>query len=570
MRMVSVWMPLFPIERLKRERSGAWVPDDRPFALVGSGEHGLVLTAVNHAAMREGLCPDLGLADARAIAPHLLTASADPEADRSCLLALVRWAGRYSPCLNADGEDGLWLEITGIPHLFGGEHALLADMAIRLRRLGFRARLGLAETLGGAHALARFARSSSVIVSPGNIREALAPLPVEALRLEEDCIRLLKRLGLKRIGDLFDLPRASLERRFHSTEEAEAVLKRLDQALGQREEPRRPFLPPSEFAARLPFVEPLITHEGIVAALDRLALQLCEALAKAGRGARRLRLAIHRSDGSTALVEAGLSAPTRAPAHLLRLLQDKVGAIDADFGVDLMLLEATATEPLSLAQESFAKKETLERQEPLIDRLANRLTSEAVLRLFAKESHLPERAQETLSAFSGSRPWPRQSAQKPPRPPLIFAIPEPLEVIAEVPEGPPVRFTWRRVSRRVVKAEGPERIAPEWWLPLTRCDGVCNNTIPPLDGEGGGAEGQAGWGDSGSTAPPPVAFGDSLPTRGRDGASGVTPRFSTPTRTRDYYRIEDEGGHRYWVFRDGLYEDGIASPPAWYLHGVFG
>ncbi len=243
MRMVSIWMPLFPIERLKRERGGR-LPDDLPFALVGNGEHGLMLTAVNRAAMHEGISPGFRLADARAIIPKLLTAPADPEADHAFLIALARFAGRYSPCLNRDGEDGLWLEITGVPHLFGGEHALLADMAFRFRRFGFKARFGLADTLGGAHALARFARSSSAIVACGQIREGLASLPVEALRLEADTIRLLKRLGLKRIGDLYDLPRASLERRFHSAAETEAVLKRLDQALGRREEPRKPLLPP--------------------------------------------------------------------------------------------------------------------------------------------------------------------------------------------------------------------------------------------------------------------------------------------------------------------------------------
>jgi protein ImuB len=554
MRMVSVWMPLFPIERLKRESGGEWLPDDRPFALVGSGERGLVLTAVNPSAAREGLYTELGLADARAIAPHLITAPANPEADRRCLLALARWAGRYSPTVNIDGEDGLWLDITGVSHLFGGEGALLADMAVRLRRLGFQARLGLAESLGGAHALARFARSSPAIVPCDQIREALVPLPVEALRLEEETIRLLKRLGLKRIGDLYALPRASLEKRFHSAEEAEAVLKRLDQALGRHEEPRKPLIPPSEFAARLPFPEPLITHEGIVTALDRLAFELCAALAEAGHGARRLRLAVYRADGSSALVEAGLSAPTRAPSHLLRLLQDKVGGIDAGFGVDVMVLGATATEPLSLTQESFAKNDALERQEPLIDRLANRLSPEAVLRLFAKESHIPERAQETHSAFFDTQPWPKEAAQKPPRPPLLLATPEPLEVLAEVPEGPPARFTWRRVSRRVVKAEGPERIAPEWWLPLTG-SGVAGG-IPPPDGEGGEDLGSSPGGDpNGISHPHP----DPPPFRGR----GML-------RMRDYYRIEDEEGHRYWVFREGLYEDGAGVPPAWYLHGVFG
>ena len=546
MRMVSIWMPLFPIERLKRERGGR-LPDDLPFALVGNGEHGLMLTAVNRAAMREGISPGFRLADARAIAPKLLTAPADPEADRAFLIALARFAGRYSPCLNRDGEDGLWLEITGIPHLFGGEHALLADMAFRFRRLGFKARFGLADTLGGAHALARFARSSPAIVAGGQIREGLASLPIEALRLEADTIRLLKRLGLKRIGDLYDLPRASLERRFHSAAETEAVLRRLDQALGRRDEPRKPLLPPSDFAARMPFPEPLITHEGILAALDGLVRELSAALSVKGRGARRLQLFLYRADGSSVLVEAGLSAPTRAPAHLLRLLQDKIGAVDAGFGVDLMVLDAAVTEALSFAQESFAKKDGLERQEPLVDRLANRLRPDAVLRLFSKESHLPERAQGTLYAVASSQPWSRQALPLPPRPPLLLAIPEPLEVIAEIPEGPPIRFTWRRVGRRVIKAEGPERIAPEWWLPLM--NSAVANGIPALEEEGGEVKrslASPGEGES------------SIPSRGRE------------KRTRDYYRIEDEEGHRYWVFRDGLYDDGTGRAPAWYLHGIFG
>lgn len=165
----------------------------------------------------------------------------------------------------------------------------------------------------------------------------------------------MRRLGLKRISQLFDLPRASLERRFHSSEMAEAVLDRLDQALGRREEPRSPLFPSAEYAARLPFPEPTITHEGVAASLDHLACKLCETLAQARRGARRVMLAIYRTDGSFAVIESGLSAPVREPKHLSRILQDKVGTIDVGFGVDLMILAALSTEPLLPAQESFAK-----------------------------------------------------------------------------------------------------------------------------------------------------------------------------------------------------------------------
>ena len=289
----------------------------------------------------------LGLADARAICPALLTLPAAPSKDQDALLDLARWAScRYSPTLNADGNDGLWLDITGVPHLFGGEQAILADMGARLARAGFTARLALAETLGGAHALARYARNASIVVPHGEIEAALAPLPVEALRLEPEIVTLLKRLGLKRIGQLYALPRTSLERRFHAKETAEAVLCRLDQALGRRKEPRVPLLPSPDFVARLPFPEPLITHEGVLAGLDHLTSTLCAKLARAGRGCRRLALWVARADGSSTVIEAGLSAPSREPEHLLRLIEDKVEALDMGFGVDLMSLAALVTETL--------------------------------------------------------------------------------------------------------------------------------------------------------------------------------------------------------------------------------
>ncbi|MFZ0397819.1 MAG: DNA polymerase Y family protein, partial [Methyloceanibacter sp.] len=445
-RMVSVWLPALPIERLMLTRNGKPFPVDRPFALVGSEDRGLVLTALNAAAMRAGLIPGMGLADARAICPLLLTTPAEPEKDAECLLALARWSGRYSPSLNIDGDDGLWLDVSGVPHLFGGANALLDDMAKHFARFGFSARIALAGTLGGAHALARYGRVSSLIVLQGKIAEGLASLPVEALRLDGDITRLLKRLGLKRIGQLYDLPRTSLERRFHSREAAEAVLHRLDQALGRREEPRNPLLPAPDYAARLPFPEPLITHEGVVAGLDHLAEKLCQALTLARRGARRLQLAIYRADGTSAVIDTGLSAPCREPSHLARLFEDRVCAIDVGFGVDLMVLAALATEPLLPAQTAFAKSDDRGRQEPLIDRLASRLSGAAVRRLFSRESHIPERAQETRSALAGASPWSEPSSAKPPRPCLLFAEPEPVDVLAEIPEGPPARFTWRRVT----------------------------------------------------------------------------------------------------------------------------
>ncbi|HUW73351.1 MAG TPA: DNA polymerase Y family protein [Methyloceanibacter sp.] len=516
--MVSVWLPHLPIERLRREiaRTGTAPPADRPFALVGSDTHGLSLTAVNAPCLKDGIAPGMRLADARAICPHLLTAPAAPDKDADALLALARWSARYSPTLNVDGEDGLWLDITGIAHLFGGETALLADLAKRLARAGLSARLGAAETLGAAHALARFAPPSPYSAPEGTLRAALAPLPVDALRLERETARLLRRLGLKRLGQLYDLPRASLERRFHAKETAQAVLRRLDQALGTRQEKRTPLLPAPDFAARLSFAEPLITHDGVAAGLDRLADALCATLTRAGQGARRVTLWAARTDGSAAAIEAGLSAPSNNASHLVRLLKDRLEAIDMGFGVDLMTLAALLTEPLRAAQTSLTETGRAPGPDALIDALTNRLGKRTVRRLFPQASHIPELAQSTRSAFAGCPAW-TEAPEKPPRPPLLLATPEPLAVMAEIPEGPPARFTWRRVSRRVVKAEGPERIAPEWWRTLK----------PKINAK-------------------------------------------TKARPRDYYRIEDEDGCRYWVFREGLYQESDAEAPGWFLHGVFG
>jgi protein ImuB len=522
-RYVSVFLPHLPIERLKRERAErgeAPLPDDWPFALVGSEEHRLILTAVNERSLNEGLGEGLGLADARAICPHLLTAPAAPKKDADALFALARWASaRYSPTLNKDGDDGIWLDVTGVPRLFGGEETLLADMAARLARAGFTARLAIAETSGAVHALARYAPSSPTIVPQGKIADALHSFPIESLRIEPEIALLLRRLGLKRIGQLYDLPRASLERRFHSKDVAEAVLLRLDQALGLREEPRVPLRPAPDFVVRLPFPEPLVSHDGVAGALSHLAAELCLTLAHAGRGARRVALWVARADGSSTVIEAGLTAPSREPEHLIGLLKDKMETIDVGFGVDLMALATPATDRLEPAQTMLAESEGEAEPEALIDCLANRLSGRAVRWLVPKASHIPELAQAFRSAFAGPSFWLEQTSAKPPRPPLLFPRPEPIAVLAEIPEGPPARFTWRHVMRRVVKAEGPERIAPEWWRALK---------ASPLRKE------------------------------------------KERARPRDYYRIEDEDGHRYWIFRDGLYQESGLGVPSWYLHGVFG
>ena len=409
------------------------------------------------------------LADARAGLPALLSRPAELRRDRMALLRLARWCGRYGPNRHADGEDGLWIEVTGVAHLYGGEARLLEDLCAKLARFQLTARAALADTLGAAHALARFAPSTASIAPPGETEAQLARLPIEALRLEAQTVLLLRRLGLKRIGQLYALPRAALQRRFRSADAAEAVLCRLDQALGVRSEPRRPLAEPPALFVERPFADPLISPEGLAAETARLCAELCRSLDARNLGARRICLQLYRADGTVAEARAGLSFPCRSPEHLMALLQEKLPHLDAGFGIDALVLSALHVERRGAEQTALGPRlgpATAGDAARLVDRLANRLGADRVLRLEPRASHIPERAEALRPALNALRM--RHDADSLPRgrasrPPFLLSAPEPIDVIAEVPEGPPARFTWRRVERRVARAQGPERVAPEWW-----------------------------------------------------------------------------------------------------------
>ena len=558
MRIVSVWLPQWPIERLKREREANrfWQAlDEGPFVLVETGERGLIVSATNAAALAQGLAPGLGFADARARCPHLRSAAADAVADARGLIALARWCGRYSPALNVDGTDGLWIDTGGVAHLFGGEAAMLGDLRARLASLGLTARAAVADTFGAAWALARYGSNSPPPAAlkrghpphqkeGGNLAQVLAPLPVEALRLAPETALLLRRLGLKRIGQLYALTRGSLARRFTSREVAEAVLVRLDQALGLRSEPLAPLQTPPRYTARAAFPEPLISGEAFETELAKLAETLCAELARDLKGARSIAFAAYRADGSQATLKAGLSTPCRSPAHMLRLLREKTDALDLGFGVDVMTLAALAVERRGGEQAAFAERGAKPAPDLLIDRLSNRLGAGRVLWPERRASHIPERAQAWTPALAGEPAHADVLPVRAPRPPLLLERPEPIAVLAEIPEGPPARFTWRRVTRRVVRAQGPERIAPEWW----------RDRIPAS-------------GDTGGSSRPAAPRRGLPPHQGEGGEFVAALRTG---RTRDYYRIEDEAGGRYWVFREGLYGSGEDGAPGWYLHGMMG
>jgi protein ImuB len=549
-------------------------PRGLPFALVEKGPKGLRLSAVNAGARQFGLSAGQRLADARAAVPDLLTEAHEPEKDQGSLLGLARWMERYSPWVAPDGKDGLLLDSTGVSHLFGGEDQMLKDVQKRLETYGFSTRTAVAETIGAAWALARFSNTpSSGLWPPPPVRNAgegssqsafsrassrekvpdradegprLHPLPVEALRIDANSARTLRRLGLKTIGSLLALPRASLARRFRGESIHENVLLRLDELTGSRHEALNAINPPSSFMAHRALMEPVISHEGLQNVLTGLVHALTADLATQNQGALRLILKLFKSDGGRAQIPVGLSAPSHDVKHILRLLLPKLDSLDAGFGIDAMTLEARETGAMVTHQHGFMEDDTLTPLATLNDRVMNR-EAKGLSKLEAVASHVPERAElaepvslipsdhlrsrnsishekakatrqkpsPALCVGEGGRRVPTSQAvsrdegiQTNTRPLLIFAPPEPVRVIAAVPDGPPLRLTWRRVTRKIVKSQGPERIAPEWWN---------------------------------------LAEGE---------------------RPRDYYHIEDDEGRRYWLYRDGLYGDDDATPPKWFVHGL--
>ena len=545
-RILSVWWPRLAIERWRKTAEHDF-PPDAPVVLTVEGTHGLVISAVTKAAAESGARAGARLTDARALDPGLVAIPADPAGDAALVERLARWAARWSPLVEVDGGDGLRLDVSGAAHLFGGEAALVDDVRERFAAIGLTSRVAIASTPGAAWALARFGRETlTPTLSRAREREGpakregeghldlaglLAPLPVAALRLPPQAVRTLERLGFKTIGALAGVPRRALARRFR---EADNPLDALDRALGRKPEPlvATPCEPPPRSLFRL--VEPATYPEAASDALQRLVPDLVRQLEQRRLGARQLALTGFRVDGSTAAAGVATSIPSREPRHLQRLLADKAAALDPEFGFDAFALEASWTEALGAAQESLV-------EEPdgaadiarLVDRLSVKLGPERVRRPRARESHLPElasgwRPAVSSPAFAGEvarearRRGPstiRSSADGPPplesegrrlRPQRLLDRPEAIAVIYATPEGVPRRFVWRRAVHDIARVEGPERIAPEWW------------------------------------------------------------RAPSNARLRDYYRVEDSSGRRFWIYREGLIGDGRGGAPAWFMHGLFG
>jgi protein ImuB len=567
-RIVSVWLRAWPIARLLSvQASGApadvVIDPSRPLVLVAPAKGGTRIAALNRAAQRAGLAEGELLSNARSKVRDLQARNADPAADAAALHRLALWCLRYTPVAapwdETSGADGLFLDIAGCAHLFGGEERLLADLAARLGAFGLVPRTAIADTAGAAWAVARHGGKDGTIVASGDEARALHALPLAALRLGEDAQLLMRRLGLRRIGEVMHQPRAPFAARFHPQ-----LLRRLDQALGRAPEPLVPVVEPPLYLAQAMFAEPIQSQEHVLEAATRLLEALARDLERAAVGARLIRLLLFRvvsktrvpHDGDVLSLDLGLAAPSRDARHIAQLIGLRLyrlgSEFEADFGFEAAALHVLVAESLAERQDHLAIGEASippEELARLIDRLQQRLGRGAVRQLHPRQSHTPERAVRARPAAISPSPrtsrgggrgegqklaptalvaaphpnplpsrWKRafgttpegargEGTPMPARPLLLLERPEAADVLAVVPDGPPRHFRWRGVLHQVAEAQGPERIAPEWWR-------------------------------------------------------------RTAERTRDYYVVEDVEGRRFWLYRAGLYGQSGANPQ-WFVHGVF-
>ncbi|MEA2921156.1 MAG: protein ImuB [Bradyrhizobium sp.] len=479
----------------------------------------LQIFALDEAAARLGLEIGLPLANARAICPRLKVFDADEAADARALSAIAEWCYRFTPLVALDSPQGLFLDITGCVHLFGGEGAMMRLLSDALTAQGFAVSAAIAGTSVCARTLTRQVHGR--IVRAGEEADAVKPLPVSALGAGEPIIAGLRRAGLKTIGEVASRARHEITARFGA-----GFTTLLEQALGQSDAPISPRKPLPDYIVEKRFAEPVATEAVIAATLSGLAGMLVAAMAQQGKGARQLEARFFRTDGAVRTIVVDTGQPVTRAEVIDRLFRERLDALsdplDPGFGFDLIRLTSSRTEIVVQQQRDLdAHARDNDELAALIDRIAARIGGRRVVVHLPQDTHIPEHAvraapaQHHLAAAEQAV-WPAPVEGEPPLRPLrLFERPEQIKVVAQVPDGPPARFVWRRATHAVVRAEGPERVAMEWWR----------------------------------------AGGEML--------------------TRDYFRVEDEAGLRFWLYRDGLYdreiaqEEGRAVQPNWFMHGLF-
>ncbi len=491
-------------ERLLRH---ARMTEDLPFAVVRDTGQIKLISSLSITAESQGLSCGQSLRDAMAICPSLITKSQNPQLEAQFLTNLCRWANKFSPWVAEEVSNALVIDLTGCAHLFGGEEGVVQQVELDCIDLGLSVHIGIADTKGAAWALARYAgqplslsrtgdaidqeahatrsraakrrnwerggqaprlkSSKSIsqrIAAPGFTRQALSSLPVAALRLEDHVIISLNRLGLCRVEDLLNQPRAAIARRF-----GKGIIYRMDQALGVAPEPVNPSKQALHFACRLTFPEPIGLMDDMLAALNKLLPRLANSLESKGRGARRLRLEVYRTDQTMQWVDVGLTYPSSDCARMQLLLKMKLAEIEVKFGIDVLRIVATQTElmyaqhyksHIDVGPEVSVGQLTNTDLGDLIGKLGARIGLEKITRLHPGNSHIPEKAAQTIAAAWSSPEMNWLDLERPR--PLIYFQPE--RVIALAVPKVPLQFKWRGQVHEFDSAYGPERIAPEWWL----------------------------------------------------------------------------------------------------------
>ncbi|AOL94721.1 protein ImuB [Porphyrobacter sp. LM 6] len=523
---MSIWLARLSVDRWRRALApeGRAAADAAPTALILETAHGPRIAAANDAGLAAGARAGMLLADARALCPELVTVPGDPAGDLAAIEKLALWAQRWGPWSAMDPPDGVLVDVTGVAHLFGDEARLLADVASAFAAQGLAARAALAPTAGAAWALAHYGPPAAILAPDDDPLRLMGDLPVAALRLDADVLTVLRRLGIKRLGQLAGVSgagaedpaqeaaaRDALRRRFrnHRAPSANPLL-RLDQLLGRMPEPLLPVIERPMPLVQRRLLEPLRHRAPLDRVVTDLAEDMVRVLAARGEGARRLELALWRVDGEVLWRRIELAAATREASHITRLFAARLDDVAAGFGIEMVQLRASWCEPLAFAQTDLdaAAEQHGTALAACIDRLSVRLGPGAVTRPVARASHIPERAQawqpplEPVPVVQGMLAFHS-------RPLKLLDRAEPIAVLYASPDGYPQRFRWRGEVREVVRVEGPERIAPEWW------------------------------------------------------------RERSTARLRDYYRIEDAAGRRYWIYRQGIAGDGRGGVPDWFLHGLY-
>lgn len=496
-RFAAIWFPFLTTDWMTLRQPNLM---EHPVVFAANSHGRKIITAVNPVAESLGIETDMVVADAEVFVPGLKVMDHREELAQKLLQAIGTWCIRFSPVVAADPPDGLMMDITGCTHLWGGENTYLTNIQRRLKNKGYTVRIAIADTSGAAWALSRFGKDRPIIESGGQ-RKALLALPPAALRLEPPILQKLRKLGLRRIGDLLGIPYPALRKRF-----GDSLLTRLRQALGEEKEFLFPIQLPIRYEERLPCLDPVRTATGIASALRQLLESLCQRLSQDGKGLRKAELICYRVDGHVVRIRTGTNRPSSSVEHLFELFELKISQIRPGLGIELFLLQAERVEPVVRRQEAcWAENPGLEDRNlsELLDRLTGKTALCTIRRYFPAAHHWPDRSVQE-APLNGQKPaisW--QDTKR--RPVHLLPRPEPIKVSAPIPDYPPMLFHYKGKVHQVVKADGPERIEPEWWL--------------------------------------------------EQGA------------LRDYYCVEDEQGRRYWLFRLGHYAGTRA--PQWFIHGFF-